>query len=304
MDSLYTLTFKDKRLEDMSNLPEPVRIELPAVLESLREKGGICDAEIERVRELGPNGGFVLTEVRRIRARSFTLYYQVDFETREITIVKLGVNSLRILCDSFAVQSECEWDMTKRLPQCDSPEKLISALQLINQGITDTYELAVELGHKAKKRKDIQRHGNYTADALAKLGLIERYKAERGPKLEAQLTDQGKRIIEAQDPLDQQRYLIEAMLNYPPLWQIMQEVTEGRKSLTNDLIVNTVIPEEDRDRQTAMRRARPLRRWVEWIAEMTLIPIHKKDKRQLYLAVFCSDGYEQLHAEVRSKLFV
>jgi hypothetical protein len=304
MDSLYTLKFQDKQLEDMTLLPEPVRIELPAVLASLRKIGGVTEAEIEWVRELSPNGSLVSTETRRIPARSFTLHYRVDFEAKEITIVQLGVNSLKILCESFSIQSERKWDMTEGLPQCDLPEKLIAALQLIHQGITDSYELAVELGHKAKKRKDIQRHGNYTADALAKLGLIERYKVDKGLKLEAKLTEQGRRIAEAKDPLDRQRYLIESMLNYPPLWQIMQEVTAGHQSLTNELIVNTVIPKEDRDGQTAMRRAKPLRRWVEWIAEMTLIPIHKRGERQLYLPVFCSDGYEQLHAAVRSRLHV
>ena len=42
--------------------------------------------------------------------------------------------------------------------------------------------------------------------------------------------------------------MMEAMLNFPPVWQLLREVTEGRKSLTTDLIVNTVFPEDERER--------------------------------------------------------
>lgn len=282
MKSRYKLKFLNKKLERMltefRGLNDLVKIELQPILTRLREHGTISEADLLNEPMPGPDGRVVPTEMRRARGYSFDLLYQVEADQGVITILDLGIQSWKILTDSFSVQFDAvenEWDMTETLPQCDPPQKLIRALQLIYQGISDAHDLGYELGHRAKKRQDIQRHGNYTTDALAKLNLVERYPVGRHGKLEIHLTQTGKRIAVAKSPLDQERYLIEAMLHYPPLWQIMREVTEGRKSLTTELIISTVIPEADRESQTAGRRAAPLRRWVEWIAEMTLIPIQQ-----------------------------
>lgn len=167
------------------------------------------------------------------------------------------------------------WDdkeVLQCIPQYDVPEKVIQAIELINQGVDDSYSLGWELGHRGKRKEYIIRHGNYAKAALFELGLIDRVR--EGKSLISKITSKGKLIAEAHNIDIRKRLLIEAMLNYQPIWLLMGKVTEGEQELTDELILETVFHDEVRGADTSPRRSRTLKRWIKWISEYSGIPIY------------------------------
>lgn len=257
-----------KKLTNLENhFPPEVCQELPQFLQALREKGEVSKADFK----LGGVSG-----ISEISGNTFKLSVTLDSPNRKIKVIDITVKSLELLRDRFSLSDN--WndnEVLARIPQYDNPEKIIKALQFISQGIDESYDLGWQLGHRAKKEKDISRHGQYAKSTLEQLGLIARTRQSR--KLKSEVTAKGKLIVEAPDEDTQKRLLIEAMLNYKPVWLIMGKVTEDGQKLTDQLVLETVFPPEDWEADTSSRRSQTLKNWVKWISKYTGIPIHLEE---------------------------
>lgn len=241
--------------------PSEVCQELPFFLEALQKDGEIS------------NSDYFMGHINKISTLTFELTYRSDFQNKVVKISDLKVKSLDLLKTRFTIQdSLSDKDVLERLPQCDKPDKIIKAIELINQGVTDTYQLGLDLGHKGKKKRDIARHGQYAHSALEELKIIKR--TQKGRKLIPEITEKGKLIANAPDDDTKKRLLIEAMINYQPVWKVIGEVTEGQQELTDKLVKELVFPEADHSSKTSNRRAQTIKNWVKWISKFTGIPIH------------------------------
>ena len=248
-------------------LPPEVCDELPQFITALRQ-GKISKADFQ-------SGDLANKGIFKISTNTFDLYYTPGSSLKKIKIIDIKPKSLNLFRERFSIS--VSWDdkeVLQCIPQYDVPEKIIQAIELINQGIDDSYSLGRELGHKGKRKEYIVRHGNYAKTALSELGLIDRI--QEGKALRAHVTLKGKLIAEADNSDTKKRLLIEIMLNYPPIWLIMGKVTEGEQELTDGLILETVFPLEVRDADTSFRRAKTLRRWIKWISDYSGIPIYFK----------------------------
>ena len=124
---------------------------------------------------------------------------------------------------------------------------------------------------KYSQKRYVERHAQYATEALQELSLIERKKQSR--KFILDLTPKGQLIADALDEDTKKRLIVEAMLNYRPVWLIIGEVTKGGKELTDKLIKNLVFHEEDHNSDTSNRRSQTLKNWVKYISKFTGIPI-------------------------------
>jgi hypothetical protein len=163
------------------------------------------------------------------------------------------------------------------LPQYDSPDKMLDALDLIYFGVVTPYEIASELGHCSKKEKDIRRHGSYVLKALEdQLKLIKRTTRKGcGKNLFASLTENGQRICQVKDKDLKKRLLVESMLSYPVVRKVLQAVTQPNESdvLTTELIIRVASRAGVLSDATSYRRAQALKSWINWIASYMFLPV-------------------------------
>jgi len=220
-----------------------------------------------------------------ISGRTLNLYYRpnsvigkTQFPQKEVLIINLKMKAADIFKERFSIVDDWDdKDVLASIPQYDQPPKIIKALELIHQGVTNSYELGFALGHRGKKEKYVARHGDYAKHTLEQLKLITRIREGRG--FVAEMTDKGRLIAQSSDENLKIRLLIEAMLSYPPVWQIIVAVSpsEGYLSdeevLTDELVKKLSFPEELRSSDTSKRRSQTLKNWIKWISEKTGIPI-------------------------------
>ncbi|MFB8788815.1 MAG: hypothetical protein U7123_08190 [Potamolinea sp.] len=172
---------------------------------------------------------------------------------------------------------------------------------MIHQGVRDSYDLGDKLGHQGKKREYISRHGQYAKHALEQLKLIT--KKRQGNRWVTELTEKGRLIAEAPNEDLQFRLLVEAMLNYPPVWRVLAAVSEREGQLNDGIILNDelvktlVFPEILRGADTSNRRSQTVKNWIKWISQYCGIPIRlHKEGVQLTIPMLYSEGWEYKNA--------
>jgi len=252
---------KNKLENPEKHLPEEVSQEISSFLDALRIDGQVRDPDYFR------------GNISKISGITFELQYISDFPRKTVRVLDFKIKALELLRNRFSIADTWDdKDVIDIIPQCDPPKKLIKALKLIHKGVTDSYELGYELGHRGKKERYVRRHGQYTRQALESLKLITSYKA--GGKLLPELTERGKRIAEAIDQELQNKLLTVAMLNYAPIWRIVSAITDkGQEEFDELTIQRLAFPEELRDAKTCPRRTQTLKAWIRWISETSGIPI-------------------------------
>lgn len=252
--------FKKKIESADKHYPDEVCQELPPFLNGLRRDGQISGTDYFR------------GDINRISARTFYLHYVSDPQRQVVKLIDLSVKSAKLLQERFSIINEWDdTDMVDVIPQCDPPAKLIQALKLIAEGVVDSYDLGYQLGHRGKKPKYISRHGQYTRQALDVLKLVESH--QKGRKLIPELTERGKLIAESNDQQIQNKLLTVAMLNYRPVWEVVNATTEGDDEFNWKTIRELVFPEELREADTCSRRSQTIRTWIQWISSTSGIPI-------------------------------
>ena len=193
--------------------PPEVCVEFNQFLEILRRDGQFSKTD------------FYDVNTNQISGMTCNLFYRPDFEKGEVLIIALKVKPADVFRQRFNIRDEWDdKDVLESIPQYDKPEKIIKAIELIHQGIQDSYELGYELGHRGKKREYISRHGQYAKHALEQLELI--VITRKGRQYLVELTEKGRRIAEGINDELKSRLLYEAMLHYPPVWRIIVAVSE------------------------------------------------------------------------------
>ncbi len=268
---MFKFKYIDQSLaKKMSNIdqyyPPEVSQELSFFLKTLEEAG-----EVSRV-------DYFIGNINKIDANTFEMQYATDSVQKVVTVLDVKVKSIHLLKTRFSIKDSWDdKDVVACIPQCDKPEKMIQTLELISQGKNDSYDIGLSLGSQAKTTKNVRRHGQYSLDALEELRLIQRVK--KGRKSELALTDKGVLIAKAPDLETKKRLLIEAMLNYKPVWLVIGEVTEGGKPLTDELVKKLVFPPEDQEADTSNRRSQTIKNWVIFISTFEGIPIYKSENK-------------------------
>ncbi|MGD1907434.1 MAG: hypothetical protein ACFB0C_15805 [Leptolyngbyaceae cyanobacterium] len=293
---MYKIVCADPALQQKLSKPEQYFIpevlrELSIVLQALKRDGTLAGTD------------FYDTNTNKVSMKTFYLFYKPRIYTgedgeisQEILLIDLKTKSSEVLKQRFSVSDNWDdKDVVESIPQYDKPIKIIAALQYIYEGIEDSFELGSALGHRGKKREYIARHGNYAKHTLEQLKLITRIKEEH--HWSAHLTEKGKLIAEAPSEELKLRLLIEAMLNYPPVWRIIVAVTErqgelgDKEILTDELVKDLTFPEVLRDSDTSKRRAQTLRNWIKWISDYSGIPIWlHKDGVQLLIPMLYAEN--------------
>ncbi|MDZ8070434.1 MAG: hypothetical protein RMY64_33305 [Nostoc sp. DedQUE08] len=206
------------------------------------------------------------------------LFYKPYLEEKKVLLIDIKMKAADIFKQRFTIEDD--WDdniCVDSIPQYDKPKKIIEAILLIYQGITDSYELGYKLGNRGKKDVYISRHGQYAKQALEALKLITRMR--QGNKWLTELTQKGRLIAEAPNEDLQVRLLIEAMLSYPPVWRIIDAVSLKQSQLNSVLVLNDEVvkeltfPEVLKDADTSNRRSQTLKNWIKWISKKSGIPI-------------------------------
>lgn len=262
---MFTFEYSDSELKEKienadEHYPDEVCGELPQFLDGLRRDGQVSGTDYFR------------GNINRISARTFYLHYVSDPQRQIVQLIYLSVKSADLLQKRFSIINEWDdSDVIDVVPQYDSPAKLIKALKLIAKGIVDSYDLGYELGHRGKKREYISRHGQYARQALDVLKLVESHK--KGKKLVPELTERGQLIAESSDQQIQNKLLTVAMLNYRPIWKVVNATTEGDDEFNWETIREMVFPEELREANTCSRRSQTIRTWIQWISSTSGIPI-------------------------------
>ncbi|MFM6309251.1 MAG: hypothetical protein ACKPGB_13425, partial [Dolichospermum sp.] len=251
------------KLEDY--YPPEVCVEFNQFLEILRRDGQFSKTD------------FYDVNTNQISGLTCNLFYRPDFEKGEVLIIALKVKPADVFRQRFNIRDEWDdKDVLESIPQYDKPEKIVKAIELIHQGIQDSYELGYELGHRGKKREYISRHGQYAKHAIEQLELI--VITRKGRQYLVELTEKGRRIAEGINDELKLRLLYEAMLHYPPVWRIIVAVSE-RDSQLNDgilndeLVKNIAFPEILRGADTSNRRSQTLKNWIKRISKFSGIPI-------------------------------
>lgn len=275
---MFNLVYVNSKLKQELENPEaiyPVEVckEVSELIAILKRDGQLTKTD------------FFDSNTHRISGRTLYLFYRPQIispksnvSQREVLILGLQIKPADVFMQRFSIKDEWDdKDVIGTLPQYDNPKKLIKALRFIHQGILDSYDLGCELGHTAKKTKDVRRHGNYAHTALEELKLIIRVR--QGRSLVPYLTEQGKLIAESSSEKVAIELLIKSMLNYPPIWQIISAVTHRagdlspEKVLTDELVKDLVFPEILHQVDTSIRRSQTLKSWVKWISKSSGIPI-------------------------------
>jgi hypothetical protein len=267
-------SLKNKVENPQKQYPDEVCQELPQFIQRLRKDGQMSGTD------------YFMGGINRISAKTFVLDYLSDFDNGVVKLINLEVKSADLLRSRFSLQNDWDdSDVLDTIPQCDRPQKMIKALKLILGGVSDSYDLGYELGHRGKKREYISRHGQYVRQALDELKLITSYRD--GRKLIPELATRGKLIAESDSEQMQNKLLTVAMLNYPPVWKIIDATTKGDDEFTQKTVEELIFPVELRDSDTCARRSQAMRSWITWISSTSGIPIRLPGGyKQLTLPMF------------------
>ncbi|HLO51317.1 MAG TPA: hypothetical protein VK211_23080, partial [Kamptonema sp.] len=275
--------------------PDEVCSELRQVLDILRKDG------------LFSRTDFYDVNTNMIAGGTFNLFYRVDFARKEVLVIEVKVKVADVFKQRFPIIDHWDdKDVVESIPQYDQPKKNLKAIMLIHQGVTDSYDLGWELGHKAKNNKDIARQGQYAKHSLEQLKLISRIR--KGKKYITELTEKGKLIANA--PNDDLRYrlLAQSMLNYLPIWRIIVAVTKIEDTLDSnsnwvldkETIKNITFPKVLHSSDISNRRSETLLSWIRWISNYCGIPIRFHEEGvQLSIPMLYSD--QQLDGETDTK---
>ena len=276
-----------KKLNNLEKFfPSEVCRELNHFLEILKRDGQFSKTD------------FYDINTHKVLGITCNLFYRPNFAKNEVLLIDVKMKPADVFKQRFKIVDDWDdKDVVESIPQYDQPEKIVKALKLIHQGVTDSYDLGYELGHRGREKRYISRHGQYAKHTLEQLKLIARER--QGIRWVTELTEKGRLIAEAFNESLQDRLLIEAMLNYPPVWRIITVVSERESQLNNELILNDELvknlafPEILRDADTSNRRSQTLKNWIKWIAKRSGIPIRlHKDGIQLTIPMLYSEGGE------------
>lgn len=243
----------------------------------------VCQELNQYLEILMRDGHFIKTDFYDVNTNvicgvTCNVFYRPDLTRKEVLLIDIKMKHADVFRQRFNIVDD--WDdkeVLESIPQYDQPKKIIKALALIHQGVTDSYDLGEKLGHQGKKKEYISRHGQYAKHTLEQLKLITRKRDKN--KWIIELTERGRKIAEAPNQDLQFRLLVEAMLNYPPVWKILATVSEIEGKLNESLVLNDKLvknlafPEELRGADTSNRRAQTLKNWIKWISKYTGIPI-------------------------------
>ncbi|MBE9102478.1 DUF7226 domain-containing protein [Vacuolonema iberomarrocanum] len=257
--------------------PPEVCQELDFILSSLRKHGQLARTD------------FYDINTHRISANTFYFFYRpqvvkggLEGNRKEVLIIDLKMKTADVFKQRFQISDDWDdQDVLYSLPQYDKPSKIIKAVELIHQGMTDSYQLGDSLGHCGKKEKYVARHGDYAKQTLDQLKLITRIR--EGKSFKVELTQRGRCIATAPNESLKNRLLIQAMLSYLPLWKIIVAVTplgdniNAEKVLTDELVKELVFPEVLRSSNTSDRRSQTLKNWIKWISKESGIPVRLYD---------------------------
>jgi hypothetical protein len=274
---VYRLKFNDSYLqENVENLrtayADEICNELQPYLDSLVKYGEISGSD------------FYLGQINKVQGRTFDLHYQRNMTDKSVRIIELNIHCVSVFREKFSLVDS--WDdaqVLDSIPQYDSHEKLVQALVLIEKGTISSLELGHKLGHKAKKKKDIERHGQYAKHALVELQLIT--KVREGRTIRPVLTSSGRCIANAPDLETKEVLLIQAMLNYRPVRKVLEAIDDGRAELSDCLVKNIVFSEVEHNSDTSNRRSQTIKSWVKWMCKYQLIPI-RYNSPDLQLTLF------------------
>jgi hypothetical protein len=265
---MFTLRFTDSELQKQIENPhkfyaEEICNELQPYLDGLIQNGEIAGSD------------FYSGRINRIKGHTFSLHYKSNIDDKTIFIIKLDIHCMTVFREQFSLIDSWDDDQVlDRIPQYDVPTKLIQALMIINQDVVTSLELGRQLGHKAKKTRDVARHGQYAQQALSELKLISRVRA--GRFLRPELTPAGRCIANAPDKETQAVLVIQAMLNYRPVRKILEAIDDGREELSEAVVKNIVFLKAEHSSDTSNRRAHTMKTWVKWMCTYQLIPIRCK----------------------------
>jgi hypothetical protein len=269
-------------------LDEEPKEELQGYLKRLKETGEITGANVEVGIRPGITGfvyeisGQTLNLVYSILPSSKVIFFD---EVKLISVFQRDEWQNHQLEQSRlneAIIQNLTWD----IPQADKPDKIIKSLSLINKGINTSENLGRELGHNAKKPKDVARHGSYITQAGKELKLVQRSRQDRSYIYK--VTDAGQRLATSTNWDTQQRLFAEAMIVYYPIQVILEEITRGEKELEVELIqqlIDSRLSPGCYKAKTSYRRAQCLRTWTLWLSRTMGIPIRRKGEEGLQLYI-------------------
>jgi hypothetical protein len=247
----------------------------------------VCAEMDQSLEILKRDGQFSKTDfydinTNKVSGITCNLFYRPDLAKKEVLIIAVKVKPANVFRQRFNIMDEWDdKDVVESIPQYDDPKKIIAAIVLVHQGIRDSFELGDKLGHRGKKKEYVSRHGQYAKHTLEQLKLINR--TRKGNKWLIEVTEAGKRIAEAPDEDLKKRLLFQAMLNYPPIWRVINAVSERGSQLNEELVLNDelvknlVFPEILRGADTSNRRSQTLKNWIKSISTFFAIPIRVHD---------------------------
>jgi hypothetical protein len=266
---MFNIKAESELQKQLNNLedyyPPEVCVEINQYLEILKRDGQFSKTD------------FYDVNTNKIPGLTCNLFYRPDFAKKEVLIIGVRVKLADVFRQRFKIMDEWDdKDVLESIPQYDRPEKIVKAIELIHQGIKDSYELGYKLEHRGKKKEYISRHGQYAKHALEQLKLIIR--TRKGNQYLVELTEKGRRIAEGINDDLKLRLLYEAMLHYHPVWRIIVAVSERDSQLSDgilndELVKNLAFPEILRDADTSNRRSQTLKNWIKRISKYSGIPI-------------------------------
>ena len=125
-----SLSLQKKIDNPNKHFPPEVCDELPQFLIALKQ-GQISKADFQ-------SGDLANKGIFKISTNTFDLYYTPGSRLKRIKIIDIRLKSLNLFRERFSVS--VSWDDQEVLPcipQYDVPDKIIQAIELINQGMDD-----------------------------------------------------------------------------------------------------------------------------------------------------------------------
>ncbi|AFZ15534.1 putative transcriptional regulator (plasmid) [Crinalium epipsammum PCC 9333] len=279
--------------------------ELSTVIEEIEKYGHVGNAKPKKKLKLD-----VPEMIYEVEGVTFKLIYSILPEKNIVKIYELERKCYLQRTDlNSYLKTDFDYEKTDfNIIQADKPTKIIQTIELIYQGITTSYEIGLQLGHKAVKYKDIARHGQYKLQAARELKLVEKSKingkncyvlTEKGVLIAAlgvEINSNGKFIKSNinKDISRQYQLMIRAMFDFLPVRFIYKDIILQGKNIEVNTIKNLIDTKfkpnyySQKPSGTSERRAGCLKSWMVWIAGVSGIPLVHRDRKesQLYIDLF------------------